>query len=206
MEDFIEKNYRYDFSMCNEPIELVADEYDIADFFDRLVAIVEPVGQDGINLECPYCGATLLKVFPSKVEETEQNLYFGEEDEPFTDFIEMVEELVKNGKFRTVVDATQLYGECRKCGNTYAAVRFTIPTTTNFDSVEELRKFAEKAKKEGDVEYYYRELEDIAFLGARYLYNGEEIWEIETVPFAYDENIEFTCVFRRLYDIVMEEA
>jgi hypothetical protein len=30
MEDFISRNYRYDFSMCSEPIELVADDYDMA--------------------------------------------------------------------------------------------------------------------------------------------------------------------------------
>jgi hypothetical protein len=205
MEDFISRNYRYDFSMCSEPIELVADDYDLQEFFDRLVGLVEPVDEDGVTLECPYCGATLLTVYPDRVEESDQDLYLGEEDEYFTDFIEMVEELVKEGKFRTVIDAIQRYGECEKCGNSYAALKFVIPTTKNFDSLEELRAFLSEAKEKGEVEYYYRELPDVAFLGTRYLYDGEEIWEIETVPFAYDENVEFTCVFEKLYDMVMAE-
>jgi hypothetical protein len=205
MEDFISRNYKYDFSMCNEPIELVSDDYDLSEFFERLVGILEPVSNEGERIECPYCGAPLMVVYPDRVEETEQEVYLGEDDEPFVDLIEMVEELVKEKKFRTVIDATQMYGECRKCGNTYAALKFAVPTTTNFESVEELRSFLNSAKREGDREYYFREFSDVAFIGIRYIYNGEEIWEIETVPFAYDEAIEFTCVFKKLYDIVMAE-
>ncbi|WP_456434954.1 hypothetical protein [Thermovibrio ammonificans] len=205
MEDFISRNYRYDFSMCSEPIELVADDYNLTEFFERLVGLVEPVGEDGITVECPYCGAPLAVIYPDRLEETDQDLYLGEEDEPFTDLIEMIEELVKEGKFRTAIEVIQRSGECKKCGNTYAALKFVIPTTTNFDSVEELRDFYAEALEKGDKEYYYRELPDVAFVGTRILYNGEELWEIETLPFAYDENIEFTCVFQKLYDMVMAE-
>ncbi|MEO2065310.1 MAG: hypothetical protein ABGX17_02270 [Desulfurobacteriaceae bacterium] len=205
MEDFISRNYKYDFSMCSEPIELVADDYDMAEFFERLVGLVEPVGEDGVKVECPYCGAPLAVIYPDRVEETQNELYFGEDDEPFTDLIEMIEELVRERKFRTAIEVIQRSGECEKCGNTYAALKFVIPTTTNFDSVDELREFYEKALKNGDKEYYYRELPDVALVGVRILYEGEEIWEIETLPFAYDENIEFTCVFKKLYEMVMAE-
>ena len=205
MEDFISRNYKYDFSMCSEPIELVADDYDMAEFFERLVGLVEPAPEDGEKVECPYCGAELAVIYPDRIEETGQEVYFGEEDEPFVDLIEMIEELVREGKFRTAIEVIQRSGECRKCGNTYAALKFVIPTTTNFDTVDELREFYEKALNEGDVEYYYRELPEVAFVGARILYDGQELWEIETLPFAYDENIEFTCVFKKLYDMVMAE-
>lgn len=205
MEDFISRNYRYDFSMCNEPVELVADDYDMAEFFERLIGLLEPVADDGERVECPYCGAPLMVIYPDRIEETEQEVYLGEEEEPLVDLIEMVEELVKERKFRTVIDARELYGECRKCGNTYAALRFLVPTTKNFESVDELREFLSRAKKEGDKEYYFRELPDVAFIGVRYLYDGEEVWEVETLPFAFDENIEFTCVFQKLYDMVMAE-
>ncbi|SMP08057.1 hypothetical protein SAMN06265339_0550 [Desulfurobacterium pacificum] len=205
MEDFVNRNYKYDFSMCSQPIELVADEYDMTEFFERLVGLVEPVSEEGTPVECPYCGVELAVIYPDRLEETGQEIYFGEEDEPFVDFIEMIEELVEEGKFRTAVEVMQRSGECKKCGNTYAALKFVIPTTTNFDTAEELRKFYSEALSKGDKEYYYRELPDVAFVGVRILYNGEELWEIETLPFAYDENIEFTCVFKKLYDIVMAE-
>ncbi len=205
MEDFISRNYKYDFSMCSEPIELVADDYDLQEFFEKLVGLVEPVPEEGTTVECPYCGAPLAVIYPDRLEETEQELYLGEEDDPFVDLIEMIEELVKEGKFRTTIEVIQRSGECRKCGNTYAALKFVIPTTTNFDTAEQLREFYQKALREGEKEYYYRELPDVAFVGVRILYQGEEIWEIETLPFAYDENIEFTCVFKKLYDIVIGE-
>jgi len=205
MEDFISRNYKYDFSMCSEPIELVADDYDLGEFFERLVGILEPASNDGEVVKCPYCGAPLMKVYPDRIEETEQEVYLGEEDEPFVDLIEMIEELVEEGKFRTAIDATQMYGECRKCGNSYAALKFAIPTTTNFETVEELRTFLNEAREKGERECYFRELSDVAFIGTRYVYSGEEIWEVETVPFAYDENVEFTCVFKKLYDLVMAE-
>lgn len=200
-----EREYKYDFSMCSEPIELVVDNYDINEFFERLVGLVEPVDEEGITVECPYCGAPLIKIYPQKTEQTVENVYLGKEEETFIDLMEMVEELVKEGKFRTVIEAVQRYGVCEKCGNDYVSLAFVIPITANFDSVDELRKFYEKAKREGEVEYYFRDLEDVAFIGARYIYNGEEIWEVGTAPLSYGDNIEFTCVFQKLYDIVMAE-
>jgi len=205
MEDFISRNYKYDFSMCSQPIELEADDYDMAEFFERLVGLVEPAPEEGAPVECPYCGAKLAVIYPDRLEETGQEVYLGEEDEPFVDLIEMIEDLVKQGKFRTAIEVIQRSGECKKCGNTYAALKFVIPTTTNFDTVDELRKFYEEALLKGEKEYYYRELPDVAFVGVRIIHNGEELWEIETLPFAYDENIEFTCVFKKLYDMVMAE-
>ncbi len=204
MEDFISRNYKYDFSMCSEPVELLADDYDLQEFFDRLVGLLEPASSDGEVVECPYCGAPLAVIYPDRIEEKEE-LYLGEDDEPFVDLIEMVEEMVKEGKFRTTLEALQRSGECNKCGNTYAAVKFVIPATSNFESLQELRDFYQKALSYGDKEYYFRELPDVAFVGTRILYEGEELWEVETLPFAYDENIEFTCVFKKLYDIVMAE-
>jgi len=205
MEDFINRNYKYDFSVCSQPVELVADDYDMAEFFERLVGLVEPVAEDGVVVECPYCGAELAMIYPDRLEETGQEIYLGEEDEPFVDFIEMIEEMVKEGKFRTAVEVIQRSGECKKCGNTYAALKFVIPTTTNFDTVDDLREFYAEALLKGEKEYYYRELPDVAFVGVRILYDGEELWEVETLPFAYDENVEFTCVFKKLYDMVMVE-
>jgi len=205
MEDFIQRNYRYDFSECSRPITLEADRYKLQDFFERLVSVLEPASDEGDRVECPYCGAELALVYSDRIEETGQEIFFGEEDEPFIELIEMIEELVREGKFRTAIEVIQRSGECKKCGNTYAALKFVIPTTTNFDTAQELREFYEKALKEGEKEYYYRELPDVAFVGVRILCGGEELWEVETLPFAYDENVEFTCVFKKLYDMVMAE-
>ena len=145
-------------------------------------------------------------IYPTRIELSGEEIYFVEDDEPFVDLMEMVGELVKEGKYRTVVDVVQRSGECRKCGNTYASLKFVIPTTANFDSLEELRKFYRTALERGDFEYFYREFEEVAFMGRRTIYRGEEVWEVEVLPFGYDENVEFTCVFKRIYDVVMSEV
>ncbi len=199
----MERDWRYDFTLCSEPVELVAQNYDLETFFDSLITLLEPVDEEGVKITCPYCGASFARVYPDKVEKDVNAVYLDENDEYFTELMEMIDSLVEEGKFRTAIYAVERYGVCKKCGNDYAALKFVYPTTTNFESSDELKKFYEEAKKNSKPENYYREFDEVAFVGRRYIYKAQEIWEVETAPLSYGENIEFSCVFKILYDIIV---
>ncbi len=188
-----------DFSMCNEPVELVADEFNFGEFFDRIIGFFEPV-VGGEEVVCPYCGETLKRLYPDRVDVLESLL--GKDEDYFAELVELLEFLVSEGKVRTVVDAVQVYGECKKCGNEFASLKFIIPVTKNFKSLKDLREFLFSSKEE-DREVFFKSFEEVAFTGVKRILDGEEVWEVEVVPFVFDDRIEFTCVFKELYRLVM---